>query len=337
MKFNHELLATARRNGQIECLYNGSVAVVDTTGRLIAYVGDPASYAWSRSSLKPFQALPLTLAGGLDTFDFNEAQIALTCASHSGEDIHVSAVSDMLQKIGCTEHDLGCGCHLPERFQNGATPLAGFVLDQRHNNCSGKHTGFLAYCRMADLPLQGYLDRSHPLQREIVKVVCALADVNAKDLWYGTDGCNAPNIGMPLSRLARMWARFGAARTDGDAYQRAMSRLSTAMMRHPHMYSGTGRADNALTTAGQGAWVSKTGADGVRCVGIREHGLGIALKIGDGSYSTAYAVTIEVMRQLGILEDHAIKALREWMRPFIRNCIGTDVGDLACDFRLKFI
>jgi L-asparaginase II len=337
MNFNHEPLATARRNGQIECIYNGSAAVVDTTGRLIAYVGDPASYVWSRSSLKPFQALPFTLTGGIDTFDFSEAQTALTCASHSGEDFHISAVSDMLQKIECTEHDLGCGCHLPERFQKGEAPPAGFVPDQRHNNCSGKHAGFLAYCRMAGLSLNDYLDPTHPLQREIVKVVCDLADVKPNDLWYGTDGCNAPNIGLPLSRLARMWARFGAAREDGNEYQRAMSRLAAAMARHPHMYSGTGRADNALTTAGQGAWVSKTGAEGVRCVGIREHGLGIALKVGDGNYPTAYTVTIEVMRQLGLLEDHAIKALREWVRPFIRNCIGADVGDLSCDFRLKFI
>ena len=337
MKFNHEPLATARRNGQIECIYNGSVAVVDTTGTLVAYVGDPASHVWSRSSLKPFQALPFALAGGIDTFDFSEAQTALTCASHSGEDIHISAVSDMLRKIECTEHDLGCGCHLPERFQKGETPPAGFVLDQRHNNCSGKHAGFLAYCRMAGLSTGDYLDPFHPLQRKIVKVVCDLADFKANDLWYGTDGCNAPNIGLPLSRLARMWARFGAARQDGDEYQRAMSRLRSAMAHHPGMYSGTGRADNALTSAGKGAWVSKTGAEGVRCVGIRTHGLGVALKVGDGNYPTAYAVTIEVMRQLGILDDHTFDELREWANPVPRNCVGRAVGDLSCDFELKFI
>lgn len=337
MKFNHEPLAVARRNDHIECVHSGSVAVVDTTGRLIAYAGDPAAYTFSRSALKPFQALPFTLAGGIQKFSFTEQQTALMCASHSGEDVHVHAVSDMLAKADCTERDLRCGCHMPERFLHGEAVPPGFAMDQRHNNCSGKHAGFLAYCQMGGYSTYDYLDSSHFLQREIVKVVSDLSETSPTQFWYGTDGCSAPNIGLPLSRLAKIWARFGAARRDADECQRGMATLADAMMNWPEMYSGTGRADNVLTRAGRGKWVSKTGAQGVRCVGARVHGLGIALKVGGGDYPTAYAVTIEVMRQLGILDAETTSELQEWLEPVLRNCNGSAVGQLSCDFKLKYV
>lgn len=337
MKFNHEPLAVAKRAGHVECIHSGSVAVVDKSGRLIAYAGDPGAYTFSRSALKPFQALPFTLAGGIKKFGFTEEQTALMCASHSGEDMHVHRVSDMLEKAGCTEHDLGCGCHMPERFANGAAVPTGFTVDQRHNNCSGKHAGFLAYCQMGGHSRHDYLEPSHILQREIVKVVSDLAETSATQFWFGTDGCNAPNIGLPLSRLAKIWARFGAASKDGDELQGAMATLADAMMSWPEMYSGTGRADEAFTRAGRGKWVSKTGAQGVRCVGTRTQGLGIALKVGDGDYSTAYAVTIEVMRQLGIMDADTVAELQGWLQPDLRNCNGHKVGQLACDFKLKYV
>ncbi|MFT0173606.1 asparaginase [Paraburkholderia mimosarum] len=337
MSFNHESLAVAKRGDHVECIHRGSVAVVDTQGRLIAYAGDPGGYTFSRSALKPFQALPFTLAGGITRFGFTQQQTALMCASHSGEEMHVKGVSDMLEKAGCTEHDLGCGCHLPERFANGEAVPPDFAMDQRHNNCSGKHAGFLAFCQMGGHSRHDYLDPSHTLQREIVKVVSDLSGTSPTQFWYGTDGCNAPNIGLPLSRLAKIWARFGAASKDGDELDRAMATLADAMMEWPGMYSGTGRADEALTSVGKGKWVSKTGAQGVRCIGTRKHGVGIALKVGDGDYSTAYAVSIEVMRQLGIADDATVNELQGWLNPDLRNCNGHKVGQLSCDFRLKYV
>lgn len=335
--FNHVPLGYASRNGHTECIHSGSIAVVDTSGRLVAYVGDPASYTFSRSALKPFQALPFARAGGIAQFGFDQKQTALMCASHSGEDIHIAAVGGMLEKIGCTEHDLGCGCHMPERYENGEIPPVGFKPDQRHNNCSGKHAGFLAFCRMHDLPTADYLNPAHPLQTEIVKTVAQLAGMDARELWHGTDGCNAPNLGLPVARLARLWAQFGSAREDGDNDQRAMARLADAMMDFPEMYSGTGRADNALTRVGKGRWISKTGADGVRCVGIRSKGLGIALKVAGGHYPTAYAATIEVMRQLDVIDAVEYEELKDWAQPVSRNCIGREVGTYRCEFQLKFV
>jgi L-asparaginase II len=330
-------LAYATRNGHAECIYSGSIAVVDKTGRLIAYAGDPAGYTFSRSTLKPFQALPFVRAGGIGHFGLDSQQIALMCASHSGEDVHVATVSEMLKKFGCAETDLGCGCHLPKRYQNGALPPTDFKVDQRHNNCSGKHAGFLGFCRMHDLPTAGYLDPSHQLQREVVKTVAQMVELDERMLWFGTDGCNAPNVGMPLTRLAWLWAQFGSARSDGPDEQHAMSALADAMMAHPEMYSGPTRADNAITRIGHGRWVSKTGADGVRCVGIRERELGIALKLADGNSLAADAVIIEVMRQLNVISSAEYDELRAWAGPVIRNYVGKEVGAYRTAFELTYV
>jgi L-asparaginase II len=153
----------------------------------------------------------------------------------------------------------------------------------------------------------------------------------------GTDGCNAPNVGMPLARLAWIWAQFGSARRDGPNGQHAMSVLADAMMAHPHMYSGLGRADNAITSIGAGRWVSKTGADGVRCVGVREQELGIALKLADGNALSADAVLVEVMRQLDLISPAEYEELRPWAEPVIRNCVGSEVGAYHTSLDLKFV
>ncbi|MQR00204.1 asparaginase [Glaciimonas soli] len=335
--FHHTDLAYSVRNGHVECIHSGSVAVVDSTGRLIAYAGDPTSYAFSRSTLKPFQALPFVQSEGIEQFGLDQRQTALMCASHSGEEMHIAAVSDMLEKFRCTEPDLQCGCHLPKRYRDGGIPPADFKADQRHNNCSGKHAGFLGYCRLHDLPLADYLDQSHHLQREIIKTVARLADLDESRIWLGTDGCNAPNIGLPLARLAWLWAQFGNARYDGTDDQRAMAVLADAMLAFPEMFSGVGRLDNALTLLGKGRWISKTGADGVRCIGMREQGLGIALKLADGNSTVADAVIIEVMRQLDAFSSKDYEALSTWGNPVIRNWVGREVGAFRAEFDLRLV
>jgi L-asparaginase II len=328
-------LAIATRNGHPECVFSGAVAVVDRSGRVIAHAGDASGYTFSRSTLKPFQALPFVQAGGIERFGLDAQQIALLCASHSGEDRHIAVVSAMLDRFGCDETHLRCGCHLPKRYQNGTPVPAGFQVDQRHNNCSGKHAGFLGYCRMHDLPLATYLDARHPLQRAIASTVSQLAELDEAAFWSGADGCNAPNLGLPLARLAWLWARFAGARGDGPEASRAMARLADAMIAHPAMYSGDVRIDNTLTGMGNGRWVSKVGADGVRCVGVREPALGIAVKLADGHALAADAVVIEVMRQLNLLDAAEYETLRPWARPVIRNYVGAEVGAYQATFALN--
>lgn len=335
----HVPLAIATRNEHVERIHWGSVAVVDSQGSLLAYAGDPAAMMFSRSTLKPFQAIPFVRDGGVEHFGFSDDQVALMCASHSGETSHVNAVSSMLAKIEHASTDLGCGCHLPDFYSLDNLPPAGFRYDQRHHNCSGKHSGFLAYCRLHGLTSETYLSPEHALQRDIQRVVASLSGVPEQRLWTGTDGCNAPNLGMPLSRLALLWARLASGDGGGDAsLDPILKRLFDAMRSHPEMVSGTGRADLGITLASNGDWVAKTGADGVQTVGIRSRGLGVAVKVSDGDFPSVFAVTIAVLKQLGVLEQESdCPLLTPWTDPVLRSYNGAPAGQLKATVQLKFV
>ena len=335
----HVPLAIATRNEHVERIHWGSVAVVDTEGALLAYAGDPGAMMFSRSTLKPFQAVPFVRDGGVEHFGFTDEQVAVMCASHSGEASHVNAVGSMLAKIRHEVTDLGCGCHLPDFYGADNLPPAGFHFDQRHHNCSGKHAGFLAYCRLHGLASDSYLAPDHPLQRDIQRVVASLTRVPENQFWTGTDGCNAPNLGMPLSRLALLWARLASADAGADVSLSAvLQRLFDAMRRNPQMVSGTGRSDLGITLASNGDWVAKTGADGVQTVGIRSRGLGVAVKVSDGDFPTVFAITIAVLKQLGVLEQGSDNPLLSpWADPALNNCNGAPVGQLKATVQLKFV
>jgi L-asparaginase II len=228
---------------------------------------------------------------------------------------------------------------LPDFYSGDNLPPQGFHFDQRHHNCSGKHTGFLAYCRLHGLSSSSYLAPVHPLQRDIHRVVAELARVPQSQLWTGTDGCNAPNLGMPLSRLALLWARLASGEAGNDtSLSPVLQRLFDAMRHHPQMVSGTGRSDLAITLASKGDWVAKTGADGVQTVGIRSRGLGVAVKVSDGDFPSVFAITISVLKQLGVLEDDGESALlAPWADPALNNCNGAPVGQLKATVQLKFV
>ncbi|PLZ01229.1 asparagine amidohydrolase [Burkholderia sp. WAC0059] len=332
---SHVPIAVATRNGHVERTHWGSVAVVDTAGALVASMGDPEAYVFSRSTLKPFQAVPFVRDGGASRFGFSQRQVALLCSSHSGEDFHVDAVTGMLAKVGVEESDLRCGVHLPLQYSDDNLPPHGSLFDQRHNNCSGKHTGFLGYCCMHGHSLGDYLAPDHPLQRDIAGEVAALSGLREAELWFGTDGCSAPNIGMPLSRLAMMWARLAAGRSaPGANRDDALGEIFAAMTAHPEMVSGTGRCDLAVTRAFGGDGAAKVGADGVYVMGVRSRGLGIAIKIADGNRSVLYAAAVAVLKQLGLLDEVGLAELAPWSDPVLRNARGLEVGRLETTIRL---
>ncbi|MFM0337046.1 asparaginase [Paraburkholderia fungorum] len=335
---SHVPLVVATRNAHTERIHWGSVAVVDADGALLAHAGDPHAWVFSRSTLKPFQALPFVRDGGPDHFGFTDAELALTCASHGGEDMHVDAVTNMLTKIGMAESDLRCGIHMPDHYSESNLPPRGSVFDQRHHNCSGKHTGFLGYCCMHGYARAAYLDRDHELQQEIGRDVATLSNLAASDLWYGVDGCSAPNIGMPLSRLALMWARLATGTSgSGAATDAALTRIFSAMAAHPAMVSGTGRCDLALANASGGDWVAKVGADGVHTIGIRSTGVGVAIKIADGDFAAVYATTIAVLKQLGLPLETDDTPLAKWSDPVLRNVRGAAVGQLKSTVQLTWV
>jgi L-asparaginase II len=336
---SHVPLAVATRNSHIERIHWGSVAVVDADGALLAYAGDPHAYVFSRSTLKPFQAIPFVRDFGPEHFGFSDAELALCCASHGGEAMHVDAVTSMLAKIGASEVELQCGVHLPDYYGENNLPPRGSVFDQRHHNCSGKHTGFLGYCCMHGYLREHYLESDHPLQQQITHEVAALAELPEHELWVGIDGCSAPNYGMPLARLARIWARFAAGASGaGASTDVALQRIFSAMAAHPEMVSGTGRCDLALAHAADRQWVAKVGADGVHTIGVRSSGIGVAVKIADGDFGAVYATTIAVLKQLGLpLDTDHGAPLSRWADPLLRNVRGKAVGRLEATVALNWV
>jgi L-asparaginase II len=324
------------RGGTLECTHFGAVAVVDTQGRGVAHAGDAHWLSFTRSTLKALQALPFVQAGGPRLFGFTRENVAMMCASHSGEPMHVAQVQGMLDKAGLTYKTLQCGCHMPYYVEAGVGPAPPpGSYDERHNNCSGKHAGFLAHCVQQGWPVGNYLAPGHPLQQAIRGEVARAVGLTPEDLKIGIDGCSAPNYAMPLAHLARGYARL-ATGLDDPEFGESFAQLSDAMTAHPELVSGTHRADQAFMRAGRGDWVVKAGADGVQAFASRGRGQAFALKIADGNKVAVIAATVAVLDQLGWLDARQRDELRPWRAEAIANIRGTQVGERKPAFTLEF-
>ena len=314
------------RGGIPECLHFGAVAHVDTRGKLLSAAGDPDWVTFSRSTLKALQALPFVQAGGPERLGLSQSQVALLCASHNGEEQHVEQVQGMLDKAGLSYKALRCGCQVPGLFAAlEQAPPPGAAFDERHNNCSGKHAGFLGYCVLHGLSTDDYIDPIHPLQQAIRRDVARAVGLDAEQLKIGIDGCSAPNYALPLANLARGYARLASGARDAE-FGQSFATLSEAMTTHPDMVSGTGRSDLAFMRAGRGDWVTKIGADGVQAVASKSRGEGFALKIIDANKTALLAATVAVLDQLGWLDTAQRAELLPWRATDIRNVRGLVVG-----------
>lgn len=329
-----EPLIHRTRGGLAECVHFGSVAVVNAQGKLTAFVGNPHAVTFTRSTLKALQALPFMESGGPEQFGFSQAEVAMLCASHSGEDRHVQATQSMLDKTRLSVRALHCGCHVPYHFDlSGKHPKDGETFDARHNNCSGKHAGFLAYCVQHGLSLEDYIAPNHPLQQAIRRDVALAAGMAVQDLKMGIDGCSAPNYAMPLSSLARAYARLASGISDPE-FGGSFAKLRDAMIAQPGMVSGAGRNDLAFMQIGGGDWVTKVGADGVQVVGSVTRREAIAIKVTDGDKPALFAATVAVLDQLGWLSDAQRAALEPWRALAIVNSRGILVGERLPVFTL---
>jgi len=299
----------------VESIHFGAIAVVEARGRLIAHYGDPQAVTYLRSTAKPFQALPFIQNEGQKFYDLSPRELALICASHSGTDEHVAVVRGMQAKTGVAEADLMCGVHpLDYEPTLEAMRQRGEVVTPNRHNCSGKHTGMLAYARMRQLPKEDYVDPSHPIQQEILGAFAEMCDLPVGQVEIGIDGCSAPNFAVPLYHAALAYARLSDPEVgcvEPPSRRAACHAIVDAMTAHPDMVGGPDSFDTSLMQAAGGRVLAKAGAEGYQglalmpgVLGPGSPGVGIALKVSDGDARDRArpALVLELLRQLGILE-----------------------------------
>ncbi|HWA01905.1 MAG TPA: asparaginase [Rhizomicrobium sp.] len=319
------VLVELTRGRLVESVHRGAVAVADARGNIRFALGDLDTPVYPRSSLKPIQALPLVESGAADAFGLSAEDIALACASHSGEPMHTGRVTAWLERIGCGEGDLACGPHLP-RYEPAAEAMIrrGEAPTRVHNNCSGKHAGFLTVARHWDIATKGYELHDHPVQRAVAAALGELAGI-AGELPWGVDGCAAPNFALPLASLARAFALAASPGSLAPERARAFSRIVSAMMAHPELVSGTGRACAILMRSAGGRAAVKIGAEGFYAAMLPQAGLGVAIKIDDGASRAAETAMAAILDGLGALGDGA--QARALLRAPILNTRGAEVGE----------
>ncbi len=310
------------RGGLLECVHQAHAVICDAKGVVAAW-GNPQAVIFPRSSAKMLQALPLLETGAADALGLSQAHLALSCASHEGAALHVGMAARWIADLGLTESDLRCGAHEPgDRTERDRLIRAGERPCQLHNNCSGKHSGFLTVTRHLKAGPE-YVDIDHPLQKA---VRAATEEVTGETIaGWGVDGCSAPNFAMTVGGLARAMAQYATAREGYGARESAMHRLTRAMAAHPDLVAGEGRACTELMRAMGGRVAIKTGAEGVFVAILPEKGLGIALKIVDGGTRGAEAAITALLARVGAL-DPAHPAAVKRMAGVQRNWRGLETG-----------
>ncbi len=329
------ILAKVVRGDTVESVHRGHLMVIDGEGNTVASLGDPRTVTFFRSAAKPFQALPFLTSGAADAFGFSEEEIAMACASHSGESRHVRIVQLMLDRCGLSEAHLRCGTHLPFSEKESERMLrAGEHPNQLHNNCSGKHAAMLAFAKHVDADLAAYDAFDHPVQDAILDTVADFAEVPRKTIELAVDGCAAPNFAMPVAAMARSFLNLIAPARFDDVTRAACRRIVDAMAKFPELIGGSERLDTMLMQAAPGRIISKVGADGVWLCGVLPcdrwpTGLAIALKIEDGDDRRGRpVVAVELLRKLGILSEGQLPDVSPMP---IRNRRGDGVGRVESD------
>lgn len=321
------ILVEVTRGDMVESRHHASFAVCDSDGRVVLSAGDHERPVYARSSLKPLQALPLVETGAADAFSLSDAELAIACASHNGEQRHSETVAAWLERLGLSEADLECGAHLPYHEPTAFKMIReGEEPSQLHNNCSGKHTGFLSIAKHLGYPTKGYIRLEHPVQQRILGVLEVMTGLDLSGAPKGIDGCGIPVIGMPLGNIALAMARFADPNDQPEERQAAAKRIGQAIANEPFMVAGSGGFCTEIMTATKGKALIKTGAEGFFCGAVPDLGLGIALKIDDGATRAAENLVARLLHHLKVLDEKALADLTRPLEAPIRNRVGREVG-----------
>ena len=338
-----EILAHVTRGGISESRHAGFIAIADANGKALLTSGplDQDRVSFLRSAAKPFQAIPLVESGAADAFGLTPAELALACASHSGQPEHTRQVQAMLDKGGLRVDQLLCGAHYPyhqptadQMRREGQTPT------NLHSNCSGKHTGMLLVCKHMGWPTESYTEPDHPLQQAILKAVAGFAGLHPSEIATGRDGCSVVSFGLTTLQMATAFARLGQPayweKQGNPERAKAVTRLTEAMYTYPFNLGGTGRGDTDLMeSAPNGRVYSKAGAEAVWCMGFPHRGVALAMKIEDGANRAEPAILSRILRRTGLLNEAEIDAYEARQLVPLKNVRGIVVGDYQAVFELK--
>ncbi|TGP56955.1 asparaginase [bacterium M00.F.Ca.ET.230.01.1.1] len=320
------VLVEVTRGSVVESRHRGAVSVFDADGKAVWEIGDTDRPVFPRSAVKAIQALPLVESGAADAYGFGDRELALACASHSGEPAHVELARAMLAKAGLDKTALECGAHWPNHEATIALARAGEVPSALHNNCSGKHAGFLCTCVHSGIAHQGYVKEGHAQQEMVRDAMQSVTGAAHNTDNSAIDGCSIPTYAVPLKGLAQGFARMATGRGFSPERAKAAKRLLSACMAKPFLVAGTGKADVALMQAAPGRIFVKTGAEGVYCAALPEFGLGIALKCDDGATRGAEVMIAAVLAKLLRSDEVVATRLTELAHPAVESRIGAKVG-----------
>lgn len=321
------ILVEVSRGDMVESYHRGAAAVVAANGRLVAAWGDVERPVYARSAIKPLQALALVESGAADRFKLDDEEIALACASHGGEFAHIECVTRWLVRVGLTPNDLECGPHLPLNEQAAADLLrAGGIVSRLHNNCSGKHAGFLTTALHLGKPTDGYLNADHPVQRYWQEVLSEMAQADLAPAPAGVDGCGIPVRGLSLRATANAMARLADPVGLTPARAAAARAVVRAMIKAPFMVAGSGRFCTEVIRHASVPLVVKTGAEGVFTAALPGKGLGIALKIDDGAARAAAVAMGAILVSVGALDGAVRDTLADHLQPPVCDRAGLIVG-----------
>jgi L-asparaginase II len=325
------------RGPVVESFHRGAVCVVDEHNSIIYQQGNVEQVCYPRSALKFFQQLPLLLSGAADHFGFSEEELAVMCGSHNGEGTHLQVVRGIFKKIGLDESALGCGAQAPTLKQDAQALIrAGLEPSALHNNCSGKHAGFLAWCVFHNQATDSYLNADHPLHLEIKKWVSLFYEIPESALQTGLDGCSAPIFAMPVRNQAIAYRNLVHPDKFEPEVAAACRRITDAVSRYPMMIAGSKRYCSDLMRVAGKSVIGKTGADGVYCIGLPERKLGICIKIDDGKMGPQYHVAQKLLQDCGVLSQEACAELAHYITAPQHNFAGNRTGMLCVPESLSF-
>ena len=325
----------------VESTHDIHIAVVSSSGDLIAYYGNPNRETFARSSMKPIQAIPVVESGAVDHFKISDQELAVFCASHSGEPIHRETVFRVLEKLNLKEEDLQCGTHIPRDMDSYHELIRkGQKLSPVYNNCSGKHAGMLAGCVIQNFALSNYREINHPYQQQIVAAIADISDYRKEEIKISVDGCGVPVHRLPLYNLALAYSRLAAPEkweTGNEIRKNSLMKVRDAMTAYPKMVAGTKRFDTDLMKSFQGRIVAKGGAEGVHCFGDTKRGIGVAIKVEDGNARGTTVAAMEVIKQLQIGDEKIWKELQEYHVAPVLNARKETIGKITANFSLNII